>query len=136
MFILLLSPYQLSSLTRNFDFTTVSQSQEHLLSTAYEEIRVGLRKTYKSTNDNDRQGKLGNRKKRKDYEALVETIIHHSYIKEMNPSVLMLQWFAFITFFSDKSNISTKSIQLLKRVAHLQEQMLQLLSVVVPAIEQ
>lgn len=136
MFILLLSPYQLRSLTRNFDFTTVSQSQEHLLSTAYEEIRVGLRKIYKSTNDNDRQGKLGNRKKRKDYEALVETIIHHSYIKEMNLSVLMLQWFAFITFFSDKSNISTKSIQLLKRVAHLQEQMLQLLSVVVPAIEQ
>lgn len=62
MFILLLSPYQLSSLTRNFDFTTVSQSQEHLLSTAYKEISVGLRKIYKSTNDNDRQGKLGNRR--------------------------------------------------------------------------
>lgn len=42
----------------------------------------------------------------------------------------------YFFFFSDKSNISTKSIQLLKRVAHLQEQMLQLLSVVVPAIEQ
>lgn len=52
-----------------------------------------------STNDNDRQGKLGNRRKRKDYEALVEMIIHHSYIKEMNPSVLMLWKMICIYYF-------------------------------------